>query len=122
MLFWGVNMDVMEISQGRQNSMDYNLSKKTASKEMIKNKDNNQNQEANISEEDIKKSMEKLNSFFEDEKVHVVYERHDKLNQIMIKIVDDETKEIVAEYPPEKILDMVAKMCEMVGILIDRKA
>lgn len=122
MLFWGVNMDVMEISQGRQNTIDYNLSKKIANNEVAKNTDGNQVVEMNFSEEEIKKSIEKLNSFLKDEKVHAVYERHDKLNQIMIKIVDDQTNEVVAEYPPKKILDMVAKMCEMVGILIDKKA
>lgn len=122
MLFWGVNMDVMEISQGRQNTIDYNLSKKTVDNEVTKNRDCNQVSEMNFSEEEIKKSIEKLNSFLKDEKVHAVYERHDKFNQIMIKIVDDQTNEVIAEYPPKKILDMVAKMCEMVGILIDKKA
>lgn len=122
MLIWGVNMDVMEISQGRQNTIDYNLSKKIANNEVAKNTDGNQVVEMNFSEEEIKKSIGKLNSFLKDEKVHAVYERHDKLNQIMIKIVDDQTNEVLAEYPPEKILDMVAKMCEMVGILIDKKA
>jgi len=47
---------------------------------------------------------------------------HDKLNQIMIKIVDNKTKDVLLEVPPKKILDMVAKMCEMVGILVDKKA
>lgn len=115
-------MDVIGISQGRQNSIDYNLNQKVSNGENIKKLNDNQNTEVNFSEEDIKKSVEKLNTFLEDEKVHAVYERHEKLNQIMIKIVDDNTKEVIAEYPPKKILDMVAKMCEMVGILIDKKA
>jgi flagellar protein FlaG len=115
-------MDVIGISQGRQNSIDYNLNQKVSNGENVKKLNDNQNAEVNFSEEDIKKSVEKLNTFLEDEKVHAVYERHEKLNQIMIKIVDDNTKEVIAEYPPKKILDMVAKMCEMVGILIDKKA
>jgi len=58
----------------------------------------------------------------EDEDIHAEYEVHDKLNQIMIKIVDNKTKDVLLEIPPKKILDMVAKMCEMVGILVDKKA
>ncbi|MPM73993.1 putative protein YvyC [bioreactor metagenome] len=75
-----------------------------------------------VNEKEVEKSVEKLNKFLEDEKVHVEYEVHDKLNQLMIKIIDDNTKEVIQELPPKKILDMVAKMCEMVGILIDKKA
>lgn len=38
----------------------------------------------------------------------------------MIKIIDDETKEVILEIPPQKILDMVASMCKQVGLL-DKK-
>jgi len=115
-------MDVIGISQGRQNSIEYNLNQIVSNSENLKKLSDNQNSEASFSEEEVNKSVEKLNKFLEDENVHAVYERHEKFNQIMIKIVNNDTKEVVAEYPPKKILDMVAKMCEMVGILIDKKA
>lgn len=72
--------------------------------------------------EDVHKAVDKLNKFMEDEDIHAEYKVHDKLNQIMIKIIDNKTKEVLLEVPPKKILDMVAKMCEMVGILVDKKA
>ena len=72
--------------------------------------------------EEVHKAVDKLNKFMEDEDIHAEYEVHDKLNQIMIKIVDNKTKDVLLEIPPKKILDMVAKMCEMVGILVDKKA
>ena len=40
----------------------------------------------------------------------------------MIKIHDRETNEVIAEYPSEKILDMVANMCERAGIFMYKKA
>ncbi|AZO96776.1 flagellar protein FlaG [Halocella sp. SP3-1] len=46
---------------------------------------------------------------------------HEETNKIMVKIIDNETDEVIKEIPAEKILDMVAKFCEMVGILIDEK-
>ena len=46
---------------------------------------------------------------------------HEKTNQIMIKIVDKSTKEIIKEIPSEKILDMVAKMCDLAGVFVDEK-
>ena len=39
----------------------------------------------------------------------------------MVKVINEETGEIIREIPPEKILDMVAKMWELAGILVDRK-
>ena len=39
----------------------------------------------------------------------------------MIKIIDKDTKKVVKEFPPEKTLDMLVKMWEMAGILVDEK-
>ncbi|SKA72712.1 flagellar protein FlaG [Clostridium sp. USBA 49] len=75
-----------------------------------------------IQEKDLKNAVDKLNKFLEDNKTHAEYEIHDKLNDVMIKIVDDNTGKVIKEIPPQKILDMVAKMCEIVGILFDKKA
>ena len=46
---------------------------------------------------------------------------HEDTNRVTIKIVDRETKEVIKEYPPEKTLDMIAKVWEMAGILVDEK-
>ena len=46
---------------------------------------------------------------------------HEKTKQIIVKIVDDETKKVIKEIPPEKIIDMIADMCERAGIFIDKK-
>lgn len=73
-------------------------------------------------EKAIKKAVDKLNKFLEDNKTHAEFEVHDKFRDIMIKIVDDKTGKVIQEFPPKKILDMVAKMCEMVGVLFDKKA
>ena len=43
-------------------------------------------------------------------------------NDLMIKITDKDTNQVVLEVPPKQILDLVAKMCEMVGIFFDKKA
>ena len=40
----------------------------------------------------------------------------------MIKIVDKDTKEVLVEVHPKKILDMIAKLCEISGVVFDKKA
>ncbi|NFO04381.1 flagellar protein FlaG [Clostridium botulinum] len=73
------------------------------------------------SKEELNKSLKKLNKFLEDDKAHAEYSVHEDLGSIMIKIVDDKTREVILEVPPKKILDMVASMCKQFGLL-DKKA
>ncbi|NUU74822.1 flagellar protein FlaG [Paenibacillus xylanilyticus] len=46
---------------------------------------------------------------------------HEKTHDIMVKVLNKETGEVLREIPPEKTLDLVAKMMEIAGILIDEK-
>jgi flagellar protein FlaG len=49
------------------------------------------------------------------------YRVHEKTNQIMVKIVDKESGDIIREVPPEKTLDLFAKILELAGLLIDER-
>ncbi|AJS60365.1 flagellar protein FlaG [Paenibacillus sp. IHBB 10380] len=46
---------------------------------------------------------------------------HEKTHAIMVKVLNKESGELIREVPPEKTLDLVAKMMEIAGILIDEK-
>ena len=74
------------------------------------------------SEKEIENAVKKINKFLDGEGIHVQYEKHDVLNQMIIKVIDNTTNEVIKEIPSKKILDMVAKMCEMAGILVNKKA
>lgn len=50
-----------------------------------------------------------------------VFGVNDATNRITIKIVDKDTDEIVKEFPAEKTLDMIARVWEMAGIMVDEK-
>jgi flagellar protein FlaG len=122
-------MEVRAVGQGGQSSLEIiknNNSEKTAHVgtnhvgEKYKGSDAAAGSPGN--EKDIKNAIDKVNKFLEDNGTHAEYEIHDKFKDIMIKIVDNKTKEVIQELPPKKILDMVAKMMEMVGVLFDKKA
>lgn len=73
-------------------------------------------------EEDLKDAKEIMNKLLKKHKSHIEYETYDKFKSVtIIKIVNTDTKEVIKEIPPKKLLDMVAKMCEMAGIMIDEK-
>lgn len=75
-----------------------------------------QNQATN---EQIKKAVEELNKKMQNSEA--VFGIHEATNHVTIKIVDKETKETIKELPAEKTLDMIAKVWEMAGILVDEK-
>ncbi|AUS95100.1 flagellar biosynthesis protein FlaG [Clostridium thermosuccinogenes] len=46
---------------------------------------------------------------------------HEKTNDIMVKVINTESNEVIREIPPEKILDLVAKLWELAGIIVDER-
>ncbi len=77
---------------------------------------NNQNQP---SSEQLRKAVDQMNKKMENSEA--VFGFHDDTNRVTIKIVDRDTKKVIKELPPEKTLDMIAKVWEMAGILVDEK-
>jgi flagellar protein FlaG len=71
------------------------------------------------SQEQIKKAIEKLNKSMTHSEA--IFGIHEATNRVLIKIVDKETKEVIKELPPEKTLDMISKVWELAGMLVDEK-
>lgn len=67
----------------------------------------------------LKKAVNDLNKQMKNSEA--IFGIHDKTNRVTIKIVDKTTKEVIKEYPPEETLDMIAKVWEIAGILVDEK-
>ena len=76
-------------------------------------------EDGQASNEQIRQSVEKINKSVSNGEA--IFGIHDATNRVMIKIVDKETKEVIKEFPPEKTLDMIAKVWEMAGIMVDEK-
>lgn len=71
--------------------------------------------------EQLKKAIMAMNRRINNSNEEAVFGVHEDTNRIMIKIMDKETKEVIKEFPPEKTLDMIARIWEMAGILVDEK-
>lgn len=67
----------------------------------------------------VRKAVETLNKKLSNSEA--VFGVHEDTNRVTIKIVDKDTKEVIKELPPEKTLDMIARMWEMAGILVDER-
>lgn len=67
----------------------------------------------------IKKAVEDLNKKMSNSEA--LFGIHEETQRVTIKIVDKKTKEVIKELPPEKTLDMIAKVWEMAGIMVDER-
>lgn len=76
-------------------------------------------EDGQASNEQIRQSVEKINKNMSNREA--IFGVHEATNRVMIKIVDKDTKEVIKEFPPEKTLDMIAKVWEMAGIMVDEK-
>ena len=115
-------MDVGGISQSdfKDTGITYKIAKNVVGPKLAQS--NNSFSEKQNTEKEVENAVNKINKFLDGEGTHVQYEKHDVLNQMIIKVIDNNTNEVIKEIPSKKILDMVAKMCEMAGILVDKKA
>ena len=75
-----------------------------------------------IGEQELVNAIDATNDRLESYNRRTVFSIHEKTGDVMIKILDTITNEVVREIPPEKIKDMVANMLERAGLLIDKKA
>ena len=83
------------------------------------NRDDSQAKQTISENSQIRKAVDEINK-----KAHnseAVFGIHDATNRVTNKIVDKDTKKVLKEYPPEKTLDMIAKVWEMAGLLVDKK-
>lgn len=78
-------------------------------------------QKAQLDEKSIIEAIEKANKKISDKSKEFEFSVHEQTKQIMVKVIDSQTHKVIKEFPPEKILDMVAKMCEEAGIFVDEK-
>ena len=77
------------------------------------------NGEAN--QKQLKEAVKDLHKKLDNSNNEVMFGVHEATKRVTIKIVDKDTKKVVKEFPPEKTLDMIAKVWEMAGILVDEK-
>ncbi|KAB3532048.1 flagellar protein FlaG [Alkaliphilus serpentinus] len=71
--------------------------------------------------EQLNKALEKANKSFQSFDRKFERSVHEKTGAIMVKVIDSSNDQVIRELPPEKILDMVAHMLEVAGIIVDKR-
>ena len=113
-----VNKDVQTLESGATPMMEVSNQVVVQTAESNTNQnDNQQDEEKNL--ENVRKAVDNLNKNMKN--TSAIFGIHEGTNRVTIKIVDKQTKEVIKELPPEKTLDMISRVWEMAGMLVDEK-
>jgi flagellar protein FlaG len=87
----------------------------------IKTIDTSGEHERNVDDDELQKSIEKMLKTLEGDTTSLKFDIHKETNTIMVKVIDNDTQKVIREIPSEKLLDMIASIWKLVGIIVDKK-
>lgn len=74
-----------------------------------------------VAEEQLIRNIERAVKSLQGPQTTLEISIHEKTHDIMVKVLNKDTGELIREIPPEKTIDLVAKMMEIAGILVDER-
>lgn len=77
--------------------------------------------EVQANQKHIENAISQANNKMKQSRTHCEFSYHEGTNTVSIKIMDDTTNEVIKEIPPEETLQMIEKMWELAGLLIDER-
>ena len=111
----------------RQNAQRVNLKEReprTERTKRVRDKVESLNKDKLSPEElrdDLEEKIDDMNDIMETLDEKLAFELHDDTETIMTQIIDIKSKEVIKEMPPKEMLDLAAKIHEMVGLIIDEE-
>ena len=112
-------VDVAEVSQVSESIAQKTMAMNTKEASGEGSGGNPQPGSAEAQQAQIKKAVDEINKRANNSEA--VFGVHEGTNRVTIKIVDKQTKEVIKEFPPDKTLDMIARVWEMAGLMVDEK-
>lgn len=69
--------------------------------------------------EDIPKIIEGMNTVLAKSGNHIKFVKHPAAGRMMVQIVDDKTDQVIRTIPDKELLDLAAKIGELIGVIMD---
>ncbi len=74
-----------------------------------------------VNEKNVSDAIAKVNKAIAGNDRKFEYSMHEKTKTIMVKVVDTRTNQVIQEMPPEKILNLVANLMQLAGLIVDER-
>jgi len=77
---------------------------------------------AALDESAVREVVEKTQTFLDDLNIRLDFEVYEETGDLVVRIFNRETEELIREIPPEDLLELQKKLAELRGVLFDEKA
>lgn len=77
--------------------------------------------EEDISKEELEKAVEKANEQLLGLHAQFDFKVHEGTGRTVVRLIDKQTEKVIKEIPSEKMLDVIASIWDLSGIVVDRK-
>jgi flagellar protein FlaG len=75
-----------------------------------------------VSRDELDTLTEELNKLMQNFNADLHFSIHEKTQQLMVQLIDEKNNKVLKEYPSHEFLDMIARISDYVGVLLDKKA
>jgi len=69
----------------------------------------------------MKSAVTQANNTMKQVRTGCEFSYHEETNRVSIKVYDKDTQEVIREIPPEESLEMLEKVWEIAGLLVDER-
>lgn len=114
------NINQMDRISDRSLTIVRNSGKKQI-EDKVNMQQNNLQMDSEKLKEEVRDKVEEMNNIVDLLDRDITFKLHEKTKQLMVQIIDVKTQEVIKEMPPEELLDLIARIEEMVGLIIDEK-
>lgn len=73
------------------------------------------------SAEETAQALEGVNAFLASSGSHIQFAVHQASKRMMVEVINNDTQEVIKTIPSRELLDLAAKIGELVGTLLDRR-
>lgn len=88
--------------------------------EKVKNINNvDSEQKGNITEEQLKQAVDQLNSSMRNYNTELRFKMDQESREMQVSVINSETDEVLRKIPPDQILNIVAHVKEMLGLIVN---
>lgn len=74
-----------------------------------------------LGEDQLQSLIEHGNKVLQRMDTRLQWSIHKESQQLIVKVMDTQTNEVLREIPPEKYLELVQNLCEQVGLFLDER-
>ena len=107
-------------SEGRTERTSQDKVRNEARSEQEAKEKSQTQEEKEESKENLERVKELTNNMLSQLNIKLDYEEDEQLNEMIVKVMNEKTDELIRQIPPEEMLELAKRMEEMTGMLIDK--